>query len=255
MAEGDTIMRLARRFDEALVGSEVSVRTPGRRRPDGRPANQLEGRTLTGAESRGKHLLLRFDEELVLHSHLGMKGAWHLYRPGERWRKPAVAAWVALAGERAEAVNFGGTSMRIVREGELRRDPRLLRLGPDILAADLTPQAAAASLRRAEAGIQLGDAMLDQTLLAGIGNIFKSEGCWRARVDPWRRLDDLSEDELESAVGAARELMLAAVETGRQPKRVYRRSRMPCPRCRTPIRSRGQGDSARVTYWCPRCQG
>ena len=123
MAEGDTIMRLARRFDEALVGSEVSVRTPGRRRPDGRPANQLEGRTLTGAESRGKHLLLRFDEELVLHSHLGMKGAWHLYRPGERWRKPAVAAWVALAGERAEAVNFGGTSMRIVREGELRPRP------------------------------------------------------------------------------------------------------------------------------------
>lgn len=255
MAEGDTIMRLARRFDEVLVGSEVSVRTPGRRRPDGRTANQLEGRTLTGAESRGKHLLLRFDEGLVLHSHLGMKGVWHLYRPGERWRKSPAWAWLALTGERAEAVNFGGTSMRIVREAELRRDPRLARLGPDILAPDMTSDAAAAALRRAGPDAELGDAMLDQTLVCGIGNIFKSEGCWRARVDPWRRLGDVDDAELTAAAGAARDLMLAAVESGRQPKNVYKRAGMPCPRCRSRIKSRGQGDSARTTYWCPSCQG
>ena len=90
MAEGDSILRLARRVEAALAGSVVSARTPGRRRPEGRPAADLDGRVLVGAESRGKHLLLRFDGGLVLHSHLGMRGAWHLYRPGEPWRKPAA---------------------------------------------------------------------------------------------------------------------------------------------------------------------
>ncbi|MDP9188679.1 MAG: hypothetical protein M3O25_05450 [Actinomycetota bacterium] len=254
MAEGDSILRLARRLDQALVGSAVSVRTPGRRRPDGRAAAELDGLTLVAAESRGKHLLLRFEGGLVLATHLGMKGAWHLYGRGERWRKPAASAWIALSGERAEAVNFNGTSMRIVREAELARDPRLARLGPDILGPDLTSSAAAASLRRAGPGVELGEAMIDQALLAGIGNIFKSEACWAARLDPWRALGGLSDSELESAAATARELMLEAVDSGRRPKRVHRRPGMPCPRCRTPIRSRGQGDSARVTYWCPSCQ-
>jgi endonuclease VIII len=253
MAEGDTIKRLADRFEQAMVGDRVSVRFPGQRRPDGRAAD-LDGRELLDVESRGKHLLLRFSEDLVLHSHLGMKGVWHIYALRDRWRKPARNAWIALSGERAAAVNFNGTKMRVVRERELARDPRLARLGRDILSPGLDSEQAAASLRRAGPDVELGDAMLDQTLLAGIGNIFKSEGCWAARIDPWRKLGDLSDPELASAAGAARDLMLAAVRSGRQPKRVYRRSRLPCPRCRTPIRSRPQGDSARVTYWCTRCQ-
>lgn len=254
MAEGDTILRAARRLHEALTGSEVAVRTPGRRRPQG-GAGRLDGRTMSGAEARGKHLLLHFSGGLALHSHLGMRGSWHLYRPGERWRRPARSAWIALAGERAEAVNFNGTSMRIVREAELARDPRLARLGPDILAAETTPAAAAAALRaRAEPTAELGDALLDQSALAGVGNIFKSEGCFEAQTSPWRRLDGLDDEELARVAGATRELMVAAVETGRQPKRIYGRAGMPCPRCGGPISARGQGDSARTTYWCARCQ-
>jgi endonuclease-8 len=256
MAEGDSILRLARRLGAVMAGSPVvSARTPGRRSPEGRPAADLEGRTLLAAESRGKHLLIRFDGGLVLHSHLGMRGAWHLYGRGERWRKPAAAAWIALATDAAEAVNFGGSSMRIVREAELARDPRLSRLGPDVLDPSVGDSEIAASLRRARPGTELGDALLDQTLLAGVGNIFKSEGCFSARADPWAPVSELGEDGLEDVVAATRRLMGAAVETGRRPRSVYRRARRPCPRCRTPIRALKQGDDARTTYWCPRCQG
>lgn len=254
MAEGDSILRIAQRIDAFMVGSEVVARTPGRRRPEGRPVSDLEGRELVRAESRGKHLLLHFDGNIVLHSHLGMKGAWHVYPRGDRWRKPAAAAWVAIAGPRAEAVNFSGTSMRIVREVELARDRRLARLGPDLLGPGMTPQAAAAALRRAGSEAELGEALLDQELLAGIGNIFKSESCWAAQVNPWERIGEVDDDRLAAVSGAARDQMLAAVRSGRRPQKVYRRARRPCPRCRTPILSKGQGDSARTTYWCPRCQ-
>lgn len=254
MAEGDTIHRLAARLGPALAGSAVAVRAPGRRRPGGIAPSELDGRVLTATESRGKHLLLRFSDGLVLHSHLGMKGSWHLYRDGERWRKPAASAWIAISNGASEAVNFNGTSMRIVREAELRRDPRLARLGPDVLDPTLTDEAAAAALLRAGPQVELGEALLDQTLLAGIGNIFKSEACFAARIDPWRRLGELSTEELESAAGASRSLMLGAAESGRQPQRVHRRAGRPCPACGTPIRSRGQGDDARLTYWCPNCQ-
>jgi endonuclease-8 len=254
MAEGDTIMRLARRLDAALAGEAVSVRTPGRRRPEGRSAGELDGRTLTGAESRGKHLLIRFEGGLVLHSHLGMKGGWHLYAPGERWRYPASRAWIELAGPRATAVNFNGTSMRIVREAELARDRRLARLGPDVLGPGLTEPEMVAALRRGGAGTELGESLLDQTLLAGIGNIFKSEGAFAAEIDPWRRLGDLSDAELGRVASATRALMVAAAESGRQPKSVHGRAGRPCERCGAPIRSRGQGDDARITYWCQSCQ-
>lgn len=148
MAEGDTILRLARRLNSALAGREIEeARSPGMRRPEGRPAEELRGRSLERGESRGKHLLLHFSGGLALHSHLGIKGGWHLYRRGERWRKPARLAWVAFAAGDAEAVNFNGTSMRIVREAELGRDRRLARLGPDVLATELDPERALTSLR------------------------------------------------------------------------------------------------------------
>jgi endonuclease VIII len=255
MAEGDSILRLARRMDAALGGSAVRVRTPGRRRPQGRPAADLDGRTLSGAESRGKHLLLRFDGELVLHSHLGMRGSWHLYRPGERWRRPAAAAWIALEADGAVAVNFDGSSMRIVRKAELGRDPRLARLGPDLLDPEVDPDRVASSLERGSFDRELGDALLDQTLVAGIGNIFKSEGCFAARLDPWRKVRDLKQEELALVARATRDLMLSSAESGRARMRVYRRARMPCPRCGAAIRAAKQGDDARTTYWCAGCQG
>ena len=254
MAEGDSILRMARRIDAALTGQAVSVTTPGRRRPEGLGADSIDGLTLERVESRGKHLLLHFDEDLVLHSHLGMHGGWHVYRPGQRWRRSPSQAWISLAAEDAEAVNFGGSFMRIGRRKRLLRDPRLVRLGPDILAPGFEPAQAVARMRQADPRTELGEAVLDQSLVAGIGNIFKSEGCFEARTDPTGRLEAVTDEQISGVLEATRELMLAAVESGRQPKRVYRRAGEPCPRCGTRLRSRAQGDDARTTYWCPGCQ-
>ncbi len=153
-----------------------------------------------------------------------------------------------------EAVNFNGTTMRIAAAAELARDRRLARLGPDLLAEDFDLDRGLAGLRGTGASTELGEALLDQTAVAGIGNIFKSEGCFAAGLDPWAPLGEFDDESLREVLTATRDLMLGAVESGRQPKRIYRRPGMPCPRCRTPIRSRGQGDSARMTYWCPKCQ-
>jgi endonuclease-8 len=251
MAEGDTILRAARRLERALAGEALAVRALGGR---GRAAGieRLDGRRLERVEARGKHLLLRF-EGLVLHSHLGMSGAWHVYPRGAAWRKPANVAWAKLSGEESEAVQFGGPTLRVLSEQQLRRDTTLSRLGPDILGPDFDPAAAAERLR-ALPHTELGEALLDQRLLAGIGNIFKSEACFAARTDPWRSLDELSGTELCATLEAARGLMLDSVERGRHPAAVYRRAGRPCPACGAPIAARGQGDANRRTYWCPRCQ-
>jgi endonuclease-8 len=254
VAEGDTILRIARRLDERLAGKELTVRTPGPRRPDGLPVTQLSGRTLETVESRGKHLLLHFEGGLALHSHLGMRGSWQIYSAGERWRRPARQAWIALTGEGAEAVNFGGSTMRIAREAQLRQDPRLARLGPDLLADGFDPDVAVQRMRAIAPDVELGAALLGQRLVAGIGNIFKSEGCFAAKLDPNDRLSSLSDDQLTEVLQLTRGLMLQAAETGRQPNQVYRKAGRPCPRCGTAIASRAQGDSARTTYWCPGCQ-
>ena len=254
MAEGDSILRTARRLDAALAGKPVSVRTPGRRRPEGLAPSSLDGLVLERVESRGKHLLLHFMGELTLHSHLGMHGGWHVYGPGQRWRRSPGQAWISLAADDAEAVNFGGSFMRIGRTKRLLRDPRLVRLGPDILDPDFRPADAIARMRRADPQTELGAALLDQSLVAGVGNIFKSEGSFEARIDPNRRLESLTDEQLAAAFEATGDLMLEAVESGRQPKRIYRRVGEPCPRCGGRIESRAQGDDARTTYWCPGCQ-
>jgi endonuclease VIII len=253
VAEGDTILRLARRFELTLLGEPVAASAPN---PRGKAAaiERLDGRTLETVSAHGKHLMLGFGE-LSLHSHLGMSGGWHFYRPGSRWRRPRSSAWALLSGGGWEGVQFGGPTLRVMTTGRLRRDPQLARLGPDILASDFDPEAVAATMR-ADPTRGLGDALLDQHLVAGIGNIFKSEACFAAGVDPWRAVGEVSDEELVAVLTAAREQMLAAVESGdRHRFRVYKRRRGACPTCRGPISSRGQGDANRTTYWCPRCQG
>jgi endonuclease-8 len=251
VAEGDTILRTARRIGQALEGEQVEVNAPN---PRGRAAGveRLDGSTLDRADARGKHLLLHLGD-LVLHSHLGMSGAWHVYGRGASWRKPPGAAWTVLRGKDAEAVQFGGPTLRVLRPDALRLDPVLSRLGPDILAAELDAKAVARSLRTAP-DRAVGDALLDQTLVAGIGNIFKSEACFAARQDPWQPIADLPKGQLRRVVQAAHELMRDAVNRGRHSPAVYRRAGRPCPTCATPIASRGQGDANRTTYWCPVCQ-
>jgi endonuclease-8 len=251
VAEGDTILRAAQRIEAAIGGEPVEASTPN---PRGRAARieRLDGLALERADAHGKHLLLRFGE-LVLHSHLGMSGSWHVYRRGEPWRKPPGSAWAVLSTERAEAVQFGGPTLRLLRADAVARDPVLARLGPDILAADFDVERVAESLASAP-DRDLGDALLDQHLVAGIGNIFKSEACFAARLDPWRRVGILPDEQLRHVAQAAHDLMREAVDEGRGDRAVYKRTGRPCPRCGTPIRSRGQGDANRTTYWCPVCQ-
>jgi endonuclease-8 len=248
MAEGDTILRAAQRIEQAICGEPIEVLAPS---PRGRAVGveRVDGGTLIGVEAVGKNLLLDFGE-LALHSHLGMSGAWHVYPRGGKWRKPAGSAWAVLRGERQEAVQFGGPTLRVMPASRLRRE--LAKVGPDVLAPDFDLSAALARMRAVpERG--LGDALLDQSLVAGIGNIFKSEACFAVGLDPWRPVGSLSDDDLRAVLGAARRAMQESVAYNRRPDAVYRR-RGPCPRCGAQIDSRGQGDANRRTYWCPGCQ-
>ncbi|HTR75159.1 MAG TPA: DNA-formamidopyrimidine glycosylase family protein [Solirubrobacterales bacterium] len=252
MAEGDTILRAKRRLAGALVGRPVAVSAPD---PRGRAAGveRLDGRTLEGIDAHGKHLLLDFGD-LVLHSHLGMSGGWHLYETGSRQRRPRSSAWAILAADGTEAVQFGGPTLRVLPAGRVAVDPQLTRLGPDILAEDLDLDTVIAGFRAADPSRALGDALLDQRLVAGIGNIFKSEACFAAAVDPWRALGEVSDEELNAVLGAAREQMLAAVAAGGRKAFAVYKHRGPCVRCRGAVHHRGQGDGNRTTWWCERCQ-
>jgi len=164
MAEGDTILRLARRFEQTIVGETVAARAPN---PRGRAAgiDSLDGRRLERVDARGKHLLLDFGE-LSLHSHLGMSGGWHVYRQGERWTRPRSSAWAVLSGGGWDAVQFGGPTLRVMPTNRVGRDPQIARLGPDILAERLDEDAVVAAMR-ADPARSLGDALLDQHLVAG----------------------------------------------------------------------------------------
>jgi endonuclease VIII len=259
VAEGDTIHRTARRIEAALGDAPlVSAEAPSARSPLRRQRERLQslaGRRLERAEARGKHLLLRFEGGIVLHGHQGMRGSWRVYRRGERWQRPRSGAWIVLATEGAEAAEFGGPRLALLSEAEVANEPRLRSLGPDVLGEGFDVAAGVAALRsRAGRERELGEALVDQSVLAGVGNIYKAEGCFAARVSPFRRLADASDDELGRVVLETASLMRAALETGRQPRDVYRRPGRPCPRCGTPISTRGQGDANRTAYWCPNCQ-
>lgn len=251
MAEGDTILRTARRLEAALGGEEVRASAPN---PRGRAAGveRLDSRRLRAVRTHGKHLLLDFGE-LVLHSHLGMSGAWRVHAAGAPWGRPRSSAWALLASGEREAVQFGGPTLRVLSAERARRDPRLVRLGPDVLAPGFDAAAVAARMR-ADPSRELGEALLDQVLLAGVGNIFKSEACFAAGVDPWRAVGALDEAELVAVLDAARAQMLDAVERGERHRLAIYRRRGPCPRCGAAVRSRGQGEASRSTYWCPGCQ-
>jgi endonuclease VIII len=255
MAEGDTVQRLAIRLGEALAGRTVEeAEAPNPRSPLHRRAARLVGERVAEVQSRGKHLLIGFDGGLALHSHLGMGGSWRIYGPDagpRRGRSPWLA--ITVSGGTA-AVQSKGPTLRLVRAAELRRDPRLARLGPDLLGPGFCPRAGADALRGGGGELSLGEALLDQTLIAGVGNIYKSEGCFAAGVDPRRRVGELSDGELLEVVERTEALMRAGVASGRQPDRIYRRAGRPCPRCGERIRSGGQGDDNRTTYWCPGCQ-
>ena len=257
MPEGDTIHNAARRVGAALVGKEiVDIETPQVRHRMDRWPQRLSGRAVRAVDARGKHLFLRFDGDLTLHSHLRMGGMWGVYRRGERWRRSAGRAWLVIRTPEHEVVQFDGPVLELMTEGRTRFDQRLAGLGPDLLADDFDERRYVALLRADDPTRPFGDALLDQRTLAGIGNIWRSEACFLAGVDPRRRVRDVSDDEALAAVREVRPLMRASAEGRGFAERpwVYRRAGRPCLRCETLVAAGRIGDDNRTAYWCPRCQ-
>jgi endonuclease-8 len=257
MPEGDTIMWAANRIRPVLAGRPVEeVRPLHPRFAHDRWAERLGGRTVRAVDTHGKHLFLRFDGDLTLHSHLRMTGSWGVYRKGERWRHSPRRAWLVLAAGDDEVVQFGGPVLELLTESRTRFDRRLAGLGPDVLAPELDESRFLHRLREDDPARGFGDAILDQRTLAGIGNMWKAEGCWLAGIDPWRPTGEVADEEALAVVAHVRPLMLESGTTG-HPERllnVYNRAGRPCPRCGERIRARGQGDDNRTTFWCPGCQ-
>jgi endonuclease VIII len=246
MPEGDSIHRAARRL-QVLVGETVEVEAPHPRARVTGVASRLDGRRLLGVEAVGKNLLLRFEDGLVLRSHLRMKGRWQvLPRTGTSTRRGMP--WLVLRGQDAEAVLWHGPILEL-------DDSRVRSLGPDILADPPDIDAMTDRIRAADPRLAIGEALLDQRLVAGIGNLWRAEALWRAQLSPWSRLGDVTEEQLRSVLTEAAQLMRRSLDSGLRQRAVYRRAGRPCPRCETAIESRGQGDANRIAYWCPSCQG
>jgi endonuclease-8 len=274
MPEGDTIFRAARTLHTALAGQPVtSFETvlPKLSRID--HDTPLAGRTIESVESRGKWLLMHFSGDLILLTHMLMNGSWHIYRPDEPWQRRRDDMRVVITTEKFVAVCFGVQVAEFHTAESLRRHSAFSHLGPDLLSDSFDPAQAMRNIRE-RPDQQIADALLDQSALAGIGNVYKSEVCFSCRVSPYRLVGEVTEEELTNLVTTARKFLKANVATGttaaivtytgfrRTTRRanpadrlwVYGRRGQPCRVCGTAIESAKQGPGARVTFWCPACQ-
>jgi len=272
MPEGDSIFRAARALHQAFAGSSVTrfesmFPTLTRVNED----HPIAGRQVRSVTARGKHILMEFSGDLVWHTHMRMNGSWHLYKPGEKWHRPRREMRVLVETETRVAVGFNIPVAEFLTERDLARHRVLQALGPDLLDSDFDPvevhRRMALRLRDTVAAV-----LLDQRVLAGIGNVFRSEILFLARVQPFTTIGELSEQERQRVIDQARKLLTANVLTrsqtlgpavGRRTTRsmnpsvnlwVYGRGGRPCRECGTPIRVRKIGLDARAIYWCPACQ-
>ena len=242
MPEGDALHRAAERL-RVREGDVVAVETPHPRAAALRLAERLDGLRLERVRAVGKNLLLDFEGGLLLRSHLRMRGRWRVEAAGH---EPAGTPWLVLRGHERQAVLWNGPVLELTRG----RSPAEARLGPDIMADPPDLGGMLARLRAASQQREVGEALLDQRLVAGIGNMWKAETLFAVKISPWRRLCEVDDVELVRVLAEAASLMQA----GRGARRVYRRAGRPCPRCAAPIRSRPQGENVRMAYWCPGCQ-
>ena len=260
MPEGDTVYAAGKRLGNALRGQRL-VR--GELRHPRLVEHDLAGLTVTGVHSVGKHLFTRFDDERSLHTHFRMDGSWHLYRLGQRWRRPNHQARAVLTTVDRIAVGFCLHDMALLAT---RDEHRLVgHLGPDLLKPswDGDDAAHAAKRLRDHPDIEIGQALLDQRIMAGVGNLYKTEICFLLGLSPWLAVREVDPD---AVVALARRLLLANADRPEQSTTgelargaqhwVYGRSGQPCRRCGTRVIRASQGDDvyARNTYYCPCCQ-
>jgi endonuclease VIII len=274
MPEGDTIYRAARTLNLALAGQTVTSfesALPHLSRVD--VDQGVVGRTVERVEARGKWLLIYFSGDLILLSHMLMSGSWHIYRPGETWKRRRYDMRVVIATPKILAVAFNVPIAEFYTAQSLARREGFRSVGPSTLAEDFDEPAVIARLR-ARPDLEIGVSLLTQSLLSGIGNVFKSEICFACGINPFRPVADLTDDDLKCLVSKARKFMLANVTeassdkittyipmrrtTGRanlsERLWVYKRTGEPCRQCGSAIVSRKQGFDARTSFWCPRCQ-
>jgi len=273
MPEGDTIYRAAATLHRALAGQHVvrfeSVFPALTRVHEDHP---LTAMTVERVQSVGKHLLMHFSGGFVLRTHMRMNGSWHIYRPNERWRRSTRDMRVLVATSDYVAVGFNIPVAEFVKASDLSRHEPVTSLGPDPLAANFDRDEAVRRLRSRPLS-PIADALLNQRLLAGLGNVLKCEALFECRIDPFTTVANLSDDQLEQLVATGRRLlevnvsgasngMRADSKVRRTTRRdnpaerlwVYGRAGLPCRRCGTSIAIRKHGLDARLTYWCPSCQ-
>lgn len=252
MPEGDTIAYAAHRIRPILVGAapQIEARHAATHRWDER----LSGRTVEAVEPYGKHLFIRFEGDLAIHSHLKMTGSWYTGRVGQRWRRAPRRAWLVLRARNHEVVQFDGPLLELLTGLRSRVDRRIAALGPDVLADEFDFDRFLHRLRGDDPTRPIGDALLDQQTVAGIGNLWKAEGCYDTQLSPWRPLSQTTDEEAVAVIEALRPRMADSARGGMQMRERHCYKIGKCGRCGGDIAVRGQGDDNRLTYWCPRCQ-
>lgn len=274
MPEGDTIFRAARTLHRALAGEVVTAFESVLPKLERVEIDcGVTGRIIEKVAAHGKWLLIYFSDDLILLTHMLMSGSWHIYRPGEKWKRRPSDMRLVIHTANIDAVGFNVPIAEFHTADSLRRRRVFNQLGPSVLA-DEYDDAEALRRLRSRPEIAVGEALLSQSLLAGIGNVFKSEICFACGVHPFRAVASLSISELSGLVATARKFLLANVTdtsggkivtysglrrtTGRTDGEenlwVYGRRDEPCRRCGAAIESRKQGPGARITFWCSRCQ-
>jgi endonuclease-8 len=275
MPEGDTIFRTARSLTRALVGRPITgFRSNYPLLTRCHDDTLLTGQTIDRVESRGKWMLIYFSGGGILATHLLMNGSWHIYRPGERWLMPRINMRIVVENSFYVAVGFRVPIAEMHTARSLARDRRIPQPATDVLNTDFDPAAAVQRLR-ACAAEEIGDVLLHQEVLAGVGNVFKSEVCFVTGINPFCEVASLTGDQISAVIATSQRLIAAnvledsgdAIVTYRGQHRrtthqsdptaslwVYGRRGEPCRKCGDPIRRRIQGPDARVTFWCQQCQ-
>ncbi len=260
MPEGDTIHQAAARL-QALVGETVE-RVEGSHRAVVRDGKRLAGKKVTDVESVGKHLFVHFDNGWSVRTHLGMPGVWRLYRPGQRWSKSPGMARVVIRTPEHVAVCYSAPSVDVLPRR--MAEERIAHLGPDLIAADEPDWDDVVARARRRTPATAADLALDQQVMAGIGNVIKSEVLFLEGIHPEADPAGLTDEQVAAIARRGRRLLLANRRPGPRNTTgdrgrgrgmwVYGRSRQACRRCRAPIEEAEIGAFPRITYWCPRCQ-